>query len=116
MGTGGWLAKTVRTDGQKGAPPRGPRMDLCVVVVTTSEEAKGLSTTPAATRPLHGRMNQKTLCCVSAGRCASALERQTAVPQSRASTAEGDMSAQYETSTQDLNGTPITAIPTPGPT
>mmetsp|Transcript_43101 Transcript_43101/g.105384 ORF Transcript_43101/g.105384 Transcript_43101/m.105384 type:complete len:227 (-) Transcript_43101:762-1442(-) len=31
--------------------PRGPRRDLCVVVVTTSAYSKGLGTTPAATRP-----------------------------------------------------------------
>ena len=36
----------------EGAPPRGPRRDLWVVVVTTSESWKGLATTPAATRPL----------------------------------------------------------------
>jgi len=34
------------------APPRGPRRDLCVVVVTTSDVSKGFATTPAATSPL----------------------------------------------------------------
>ena len=34
------------------SPPRGPRRDLCVVVVTTSDVSKGFATTPAATSPL----------------------------------------------------------------
>lgn len=38
-------------------PPRGPLRLLCVVVVTTWLSAKGLGTTPAATRPLMWAMS-----------------------------------------------------------
>ena len=42
--------------------PRGPRSDLCVVVVTTSAYSKGDGITPAATNPL--------MCAMSANRIA----------------------------------------------
>ena len=47
--------------------PRGPRSDLCVVVVMTSAYSKGEGTTPAATRP--------EMCAMSARRYAPTLSQ-----------------------------------------
>mmetsp|Transcript_5467 Transcript_5467/g.19949 ORF Transcript_5467/g.19949 Transcript_5467/m.19949 type:complete len:216 (-) Transcript_5467:845-1492(-) len=54
-------------------PPRGPRSDLCVVVVTMSQYSKGLGATPAATRPL--------TCAISAS---SSAPTESAISRKRA--------------------------------
>ena len=41
-----------RTTRKKIMPARGPRSDLCVVVVTTSQYSNGCASSCAATRPL----------------------------------------------------------------
>ena len=54
-------------------PARGPRRDLCVVVVTMSQYSKGWAASWAATRPL--QYNGAFSCCASLSRPSGPLVR-----------------------------------------
>jgi hypothetical protein len=67
-GRGGCGAPS-RTRRKKIMPARGPRSDLCVVVVTMSAHSNGDASCPAATRPLRSGQRARAASAGDAGSC-----------------------------------------------